>query len=151
MAYRDIPNLVINDARITSKNFSGKPTDYSDGVRSFCVGLEEEDALRLRQDGWNVKTKISPDEDEPARYYLPVTVSFDNWPPKVVLVNEGGENVQLEEEDLHLLDDNYILHADVAIRPYQWTLKTGKSGVKAYLKTLYATLEHDEFEDKYAR
>ena len=51
---------------------------------------------------------------------------------------------------MHILDTAYISKVDLTVTPYQWELKSGKSGVKAYLKTMYVTLDKDEFEDRYA-
>ena len=43
MAYRNIPNISIEDARIIFKNFSGKGSDFNaEGVRNFCLVLDEE-------------------------------------------------------------------------------------------------------------
>lgn len=151
MAYRNIPNISIEDARIIFKNFSGKGSDFNaEGVRNFCLVLDEENADKLRADGWNVKERPPRDEDDAPLFYLPVSVAFSHVPPKIVLVKGPGKLVRLDEDSVHILDTAYISKVDLTVTPYQWELKSGKSGVKAYLKTMYVTLDKDEFEDRYA-
>jgi hypothetical protein len=141
--------LKIENAKLLFRNFQGKPDKYNkEGNRNFSIRLDKDLAEKLRTIGWNVKT-LKPregSEDEPS-YILPVSVSFAIKPPRIVIVGASGQTV-LGEESCGVLDWSDIKSADLSIDPYTWKVD-GKTGIKAYLKSIYVILEEDDFSEKY--
>lgn len=151
MAGKRVDNIIIENAKLIFKNFSGKESAYNRaGNRNFCVVIDDpEQAQRLAGDGWNIKTLSSRDGEEDDSHYLQVAVNFDNIPPKIVMVTENAD-VELDGNTVNELDYADIANVDLIIRPYNWEVN-GKTGVKAYLRTMYVTIREDPFAKKYIR
>ena len=143
--------LNIEGAKIGFKNFSGLEGEFNKaGERSFAVFLDDELAEKLAADGWNVKypkDRDFGDEEDTRQAYLIVEVAFGRFPPKVVTIT--NDVIQTVYEDkIHTLDSLKFDNVDMVLNPYHWTVN-GKSGIKAYLKAIYLTVESDYFSRKY--
>ena len=148
----DPNNVVMENVRIIFRNFKGKEGQYNkEGDRNFGVILPPEIAERMLADGWNVKY-LKPreeDEDDTETPWLSVSVNFDKGkPPKIMLVTDRGRTA-LDAQSVEMLDWADIENVDLIVRPYTWEVN-GNTGVKAYLSSMYVTIEEDELERKYA-
>lgn len=143
-------NLVVENANIGFKNFAGAAGKFNNaGNRNFCLFIDDPVLIeQLKNDGWNVKFLAARDEGDPPRAYIQIKVRFDSArPPKIVLVTSHGKTV-LDEANVNILDWADIKKVDLVVNPYPWELG-GRTGVTGYLKTMYVTVEEDEFENKY--
>ena len=144
-------NLIIEGAKIIFKNFAGEEGQYNRaGDRNFSVVIDDADlAATLIEDGWNLKPLKKRDPDDEQAYHLKVAVNMGgNWPAKLYLVNRRGRPNRLDEDTVSELDISELGKVDLTINPSNWEVN-GKTGVKAYLKDLYASLVEDELFDRY--
>lgn len=143
-----IPNLSVENARIIFRNFAGKEAKFNPaGRRNFCLLLDNENAAIMKEQGWHVKTLAPRDPDLEPQPYIQVKVVFDNFPPNIWLIS-GGKKTRLDEDTVDSLDYAEIENVDLIITPYVWDI-SGKTGITAYLKTMYVTIAENEFEKKY--
>lgn len=150
MERRRVSNINIEGAKIMFKNFEGAESKFNRrGNRNFCVFIEDPAfAAQLIQDGWNIKTMPPREDGDVERYYVQVSVNYDNIPPQIWLISNGQKTL-LDENTVECLDYAEIVNVDLTIRPYCWEVN-GSRGVKAYAKTMYVTIETDQFAAKYA-
>lgn len=142
-------NVVMEDKKIIFRNFAGREGMYNrQGDRNFAVLLDEGEAEAMARDGWNVKALKAREEGDPEQPYLQVSVNFKGKPPRVVMITSRGRTT-LQEDDVEMLDWADISLVDLIIRPYEWVVN-GKTGIKAYLQSIFVTIEEDELELKYA-
>lgn len=131
--------LQIDDARIVYRNFSGVGSKFNrEGDRNFAVVIPDEDlAMRLKDEGWNVKIKDPRDEGDSPFMYLPVKIKFNDRGP-IFHLRTGRNQIKLDEESISCLDRIDILAADMDLRPYDWDVN-GKTGRTAYLQSIRVT------------
>lgn len=141
--------FMVEGATLIYKNFSGKEGRYNaPGDMGFSVLLEPDVATMLANDGWNVRQRPSRDEDAPDEFYVGVTVNFKIRPPRVVMITSRGR-LHLDADTVGTLDWADIENVDLVCRAYNWQVGD-KSGLKAYLQTMFVTIKEDELEKKYA-
>lgn len=144
--------VLMEGVRIIFRNFAGKEGQYNrEGDRNFAVLLDDTTAAAMAEDGWNVKwlkPREDAEADEVEQAYLQVSVNFKGRPPRIVVITSRGRT-NLGEEEVEMLDWADIQNVDLIVRPYEWTVND-KSGIKAYLQSIYVTIDEDELERKYA-
>lgn len=150
MASMKNSNLILSNVRIIHRNFAGREGKYNqEGQRSFSVLIDEDLAAALAEDNWNVKWMKPREEGDIPQAYLPVAVSYRVRSPRVVLVTSRG-HTNLNEDEVEAIDWVDITNVDMSIRPRSWVDNDGAVRVKAYLKSIFVTVDEDELDLKYA-
>lgn len=149
MIIRNEKVVNIENARIFWKNFSGKESRYNrEGDRNFEVEIPDEQvAQEMAADGWNVKIQPPREEGDTPRYHMPVAVSYRNYPPSIYKVT-SHRKVLLDEETVGSLDRDEIINVDLVLRGSSWEVN-GNTGIKAYVRDMYVTIEENMFAEKY--
>lgn len=144
-----IPPITIENAYLIYKNFSGAAKRFNaKGLRNFNVVLDPDLAKVLEQDGWNIKWDEPREEGDNPRARLKVSLRFDNYPPRIVLITAKGKSI-LDEDSVSVLDFAEIENVDLQLNPYTGEVD-GKPYVKAYLSKMFVTLSESDLETKYS-
>ena len=143
--------VLIDNARITWRNFSGRKDDYNrTGEREFHVIVDDPDiADALMERGCNMRIRQSDDPNEPPRMSFKVKVSYRFGEPAVYL--QTGSNMRtLTESNIGILDGVDIENVDLDIYfGKEWTVN-GKTGRTAYLDKIKVVQEEDRFRSRFA-
>jgi hypothetical protein len=150
--------LTLRDQQIVFRNFAGAPDQFNKegGKRGFSLLLDEPQALVLQRAGWNVKPLRMREDDTEQRYHLPVAVSYKVRPPRVWMISDvdpetgiGRNKTMIPEEGIGMFDVLEFTKVDLSIIAYDWEVN-GKTGRKAYLEAIFATLYESPLEREYA-
>lgn len=146
---RNEGQITLEDHRIVFKNFKGAEGPFnSEGDRGFSVLLDDQKLVKqLEKDGWNVKYLKAREEGDEEQAYLQVAVSYKNFPPKIYMVSSRGRTL-LGEKEVEVLDYADYETVDLIIRPYHWQVRDNH-GIKAYVKSMYVTIQEDALDRKY--
>lgn len=145
----DVLTFKVENARLLFKNFTGRASSMNTaGNRNFCVVLDPETAAAMIEDGWHVKYLDPREEGDEPTPYIQVTVGYKIRPPRITLITSTGRT-QLDESTVEVLDYANMKMVDLIARASYWTVGD-KSGIKAYLQTMFVTIEEDDLEKKYA-
>ena len=147
-----IQPLTIENATLIYKNFAGTAKRYNaKGLRNFHIVLDTDTAKMLESDGWNIKWDDPKEDGDTPRPHIKVALSFDNFPPRIVLISgKGGtKRTVLDAESVEILDWAEIQHADIVLSGSRWEVQ-GKHGIKAWLRKAFITLSEDDLESKYS-
>lgn len=147
-----IEDLILTNSKMIHKNFEGRASKFNrPGDKNFSVVIASENVDCLREAGWRVR-EMPPRPDvegsEPL-YFIDVRVNFDSARPPEVYLCTSKKKTRLDAESVGTLDHAEIKNVDMVVHPHLWSTSDGKSGVKAYLKTLYVTIEEDPFAERY--
>lgn len=140
--------VLMEDVRIVYRNFAGAETQYNRaGDRNFHVILEPEVAQVMEAEGWNIKWPKEREDGETRNPSLPVSLSYKGRPPSIYMITSRGRTA-LDEDSCELLDWADIVMTDLIINPYAWVVND-KTGIKAYLSSLYVTIQESPLDLKY--
>ncbi len=147
-----LSDLTLFNVQLVFKNFMGAEKTFNPpGQRNFSILIDPESAQDMLADGWNIKflnRREGDDPNEPQQAHLPVKVRYTHRPPKIVMVTSKGKT-PLSEDMVGALDYVVMKEVDIIINPSNWEY-SGRSGVTAYCKSLYVTIEEDALDRKYA-
>ena len=146
----NVNNINIEGAIVIWKNFSGERDKFNPGKRGFSVVIDDAVmADELRNEGWNVKDRPLQEGADPSEqeWTLPVKLNMNRYTQVWLIV--GNHKTLLDENTVAQLDVVDFVNCDISIRPYEWEMG-GRTGITAYVDSMYVTIRENKFAEKYA-
>lgn len=145
-----LENVTLEGVKLIFSNFGGAEKPFNkEGDRNFGVLLDDETAEAMQLDGWNVKYLKPRDEGDKPQAMIRVKVNMKSGrKPRIFMVTSRNKTM-LDEASAEVLDWSNIKAADVTLNPYAYDVN-GNTGITAYLVSIYATIEEDYLDLKYA-
>jgi hypothetical protein len=147
-----IDDLEIENAQIkwAFSHFDGRADTFNDeGDHNFTIIIDDEEtALRLRDEGWNIRMFEGKEEGDLPEYTLKVKISYRFEAPKIYLL-KGERKYRADEADLADIKRSTCEQIDVIISPSRW-VQGGRTGISAYCKEMYAKVKESRFSARYA-
>ena len=139
------------------RNMQGSPSEYNPaGNRNFAIGISDELAAELENEGWTCithKPRSANDPDSPIISRFKIKMNFNSMnPPRIYIASsDGTRRTQVDEQylDDQNIDRRGIEWCDIAVNPYNRTVN-GKDYCSAYLSELTIKLKEGAFDYKYA-
>lgn len=145
---KETNKIAFRDCKLAYMNLRGLPTKFNEngGVRTFNVILEDQALIDdLIEDGWNVKARER--DDGSVTYSLPVEARYNHIPPQIWMITSHGRTL-LDEYTVGQLDYADIVKVDLIVKGREWD-DHGTRKVKAFCRSMYVTIEEDEFAAEY--
>jgi hypothetical protein len=146
-----IEDVELEDIKVkwAFSHFDGREDIFNaQGDHNFQIILPEDVAVKLRDEGWNVRTMDPYEEGDPPEHLLKVKISYKYEPPKIYLI-KGQRKLRADERDLADIRRDTCERIDVIITPSRW-VAGGNTGISAYAKELYAKIKESRFSAMYA-
>lgn len=151
---KPLNDLEIQNANIFALNFTGKERKNngrvvnSAGTRTFCVEIDSKIAQDLKDDGWNITMRVNQ-EDGSMFCYLPVELRYRPVHPDVFTITNGKKH-QLEEDQVHQLDNRKLMDVNLVIHPHWWyDDATDEWRVKAFLAEGWFYIRQSRFAEQW--
>lgn len=147
------PQVTLENVPIVYKNFLGEKGQYNEqGERSFNIIIEDpEIADKMLADGFNLKPWLDEDGNVSAHHFQ-VKVNYDKSkrPPRIYRVTQEGRRQQfLDAQTVGMLDSVTVTSVDITLGTWIWR-EAPLPNVSAYCNVMYANVEEDPLDVKYA-
>ena len=145
----------LQNRNIIWRNFAGNKGDYNkNGDRKFTIVIDDpENAKKLADHGWNIKTRLPKNSNDPddAFYTLEVRIRFDLQflRTDITQYTRAGK-VRVNPDNIGNFDFAEFDRADIVLRPYIYQKNGGGTGIAAQVEEMNVKIHEGVLEAKWA-